>query len=224
MKKRNKTQKILIVLGCCCILAAAALYAVNRVRSAEAGKASAALTEEVSTLLRKAETAPAETESGASAETAASGDGETDPALGAETQPAAQEQAPAAVHVDGYDVVGILEIPALGLKLPVLQYWGYSDLRVSPCRYSGTPDGQMVILGHNYVEHFAGLHKLTEGDKVTFTAVDGTVWSYTVSRLETRGSRELQAIITGDDWDLTLFTCTYGGDKRVVVRCVRDRT
>jgi len=41
---------------------------------------------------------------------------------------------------------------------------------------------------------------------------------YTVSGVETLGGKDVAGMNAGD-WDLTLFTCTYGGAGRVVVRC-----
>jgi sortase A len=55
------------------------------------------------------------------------------------------------------------------------------------------------------------------GDTVTFEAVDGTVYQYVVSETEILSSNMYD--ILKEDWDLTLFTCTYGGTNRVVVRC-----
>jgi len=219
----------MIVLGCCCILAAAALYAYNAAQSAKAGESSAALTAQIETLITQQSDAPKETEAGKeeSSETdaaldAAKKSGGTETAA-AETASDAEAGAAKSVSVGGYDAVGVLSIPALSLQLPILRDWSYDNLKIAPCRYSGTPDGKMIILGHNYIQHFARLHNLKAGDEVTFTAVDGTVARYTVLRLETRDADELNEIITGTDWDLTLFTCTYSGNRRVVVRCVREK-
>ncbi|MCD8222105.1 MAG: hypothetical protein LUD07_07965, partial [Clostridiales bacterium] len=36
------------------------------------------------------------------------------------------------VTVDGYDYIGILTIPALGLELPVMADWDYTRLKIAP--------------------------------------------------------------------------------------------
>ena len=46
------------------------------------------------------------------------------------------------------------------------------------------------------------------------------VGRYTVAELETLGKYDVEEMTSGD-WDLTLFTCTYGGQSRVTVRCLR---
>jgi len=142
----------------------------------------------------------------------------TDPELGtpSDTQTDMTSQS-----IQGYDIIGSLSIPAIDRKLPVISQWSYPNLRAAPCRYSGTPDGQMVLLAHNYAKHFGHLKDLQKGDSVTFTDVSGKVYNYKVSKIETIDGYQLSSILSGKDWDLTLFTCTYGGKQRVVVRCIK---
>lgn len=126
------------------------------------------------------------------------------------------------VSVDGRDYVGVLEIPQLGLTLPVQNAWSEEAARVSPCRYRGTTyGGDLVIAGHNYLSHFGRLSELAPGARVSFTDVAGNVSEYEVSALETIDGHDVDAMLAGSDaWDLTLFTCTWGGVSRVTVRCV----
>jgi len=51
-------------------------------------------------------------------------------------------------EIDGEMYVGIISIPKLGIKLPVMSNWNYDNLKISPCRYSGTAyDGNLIIAG-----------------------------------------------------------------------------
>ena len=43
-----------------------------------------------------------------------------------------------AIEIDGYRYVGILEIPALEMKLPIMEEWDYTRLKISPCLYEGS--------------------------------------------------------------------------------------
>lgn len=128
------------------------------------------------------------------------------------------------VSVDGRDYVGVLEIPDLGLSLPVQDAWSDDAGRVSPCRYRGTAyAGDLVVAGHNYRSHFGRLSELAPGARVRFTDVAGNVFDYEVSTLETIDGHDVDAMLAGSDaWDLTLFTCTWGGASRVTVRCVME--
>lgn len=121
--------------------------------------------------------------------------------------------------IDGRNYIGVLDIPALELSLPIISEWSYDALQTAPCRYSGSAYlDNLVIAGHNYRSHFASLSQLQPGDTVTFTDMDGNVFSYAVSSLETLSSYAISDMTSGD-WDLTLFTCTVGGQSRLAIRC-----
>lgn len=120
----------------------------------------------------------------------------------------------------GAEWLGWLSIPSLELELPVQAEWSYLALKTSPCRYAGTPEAGLVIAAHNYEQHFARLNLLTAGDTVEFTDVSGTAHRYTVMQVETLAPTAVEEM-TGGDWNLTLFTCTYSGQARVTVRCVK---
>lgn len=115
--------------------------------------------------------------------------------------------------------IGILEIPALNLELPVISSWSYSSLRLSPCRYSGSAyKGNLVIAAHNYQSHFGGLRTLPEGSEVFFTDAVGNRFSYYVAVTEALTPWSVDDMTSGE-WPLTLFTCTLDSQNRVTVRC-----
>lgn len=126
------------------------------------------------------------------------------------------------VEVDGNFYIGILEIHALELSLPVISEWNDTRLKQAPCRYKGSVYlDNLIIAGHNYKKHFGGLKNLQIGDTITFTDMDEHCFSYTVTALEELDGTVIEAMESGD-WDLTLFTCTIGGKKRVTVRCKKN--
>lgn len=121
--------------------------------------------------------------------------------------------------VDGQEYVGKLEIPVLGLELPILSEWSYPGLRSAPCRYQGSVyQCNMIIAAHNYAAHFGNLKYLKQGDQLCFTDMDDNSFVYEVDCLEVLEPAEVEKMESGD-WDLTLFTCTIGGAARVTVRC-----
>ena len=123
--------------------------------------------------------------------------------------------------IDGRNYIGVLDIPALDLSFPIISGWSYDALQIAPCRYSGSAYlDNLVIAGHNYRSHFASLPQLQPGDTVTFTDMDGNVFFYEVSSLETLSPYAISDMTSGD-WDLTLFTCTVGGQSRLAIRCDR---
>ena len=115
--------------------------------------------------------------------------------------------------------IGILEIPALDLELPVISNWSYSSLKLAPCRYSGSAyKGDLVIAAHNYQSHFGGLRTLPEGSEVFFTDAVGNRFSYYVAVTEALTPWSVDDMTSGE-WPLTLFTCTLDSQNRVTVRC-----
>lgn len=122
-------------------------------------------------------------------------------------------------QVDGNLYIGLLEIPKLNLVLPVIDQCSEGNLKLAPCRYAGSvyePD--FVICAHNYTAHFGSLGSLGADDVVLFTDLDGSVFSYAVTSVEVLAPTEVEAM-TQSGWDLTLFTCTVGGQSRLAVRC-----
>ena len=66
------------------------------------------------------------------------------------------EQEMTATEIDGWEYIGCLSIPSIGLELPVMSEWSYAGLKVAPGRYSGsTYADNMVVCAHNYAKHFS---------------------------------------------------------------------
>jgi len=125
------------------------------------------------------------------------------------------------VQVAGNAYIGYLSIPKLGLELPVMADWSYKKLRKAPCHYSGGTDwDNLVIMAHNYRRHFGRLKELSPGDAVYFVDMDGESIHYEVVGLDVLSPRAVSEITSGN-YDLTLFTCTYGGQSRVALGCDR---
>lgn len=127
------------------------------------------------------------------------------------------------IVIDGNEYIGILEVPSLRLSLPVMKDWSYQKLKISPCRYSGSYNtDNLVVAGHNYARHFSPIKWIDIDSDVYFINVEGNVIHYTVTNVETLKPTQVKDMIKDDkDWDLTLFTCTTGGQTRCAVRCTR---
>ena len=127
--------------------------------------------------------------------------------------------------LDGAACIGVLEIPKIDLKLPVLSEWSYPLLKKAPCRYSGSAYlDNLVIAAHNYRTHFGKLKELETGDEVIFTDAAGNRFEYKVAAVEALTPQSVEDMTSGE-WALSLFTCTLDGKNRVTVRCeVAGRT
>lgn len=126
-----------------------------------------------------------------------------------------------AVEIDNNLYIGVLEIPFLGISLPVMEEWSYDGLKIAPCRYMGSAfQDNMIIAGHNYRFHFGGLRKLETGAEVIFTDTGDNRFEYQVTEVTYIDGSDVEGMEAGE-WDLTLFTCTLDSQRRVVVRCSR---
>lgn len=196
-----------INLGLLLLAAALFLAAYNRNESYQAQRQSDVVLEEMSQALEQtvpAQTVPRQTEP---------------PELPEAMEEPQREMPVRTIH--GRDYIGVLTIPALELELPVLSQWDYTNLRIAPCRYEGSVyNGSLILCAHNYSSHFGRLKSLREGDVVQFTDMDDNVYTYQVVGLETLSPTDVEGMESGD-WDLTLFTCTVGGQSRVTVRLER---
>ena len=194
---KNKLGTLCMILGTVLILAALSLFLWNRREADQAAEAVETILPQVVERI---------------AETAAEAPAPPDP-----FDPTMTE-----TEIDGYLYIGYLSIPALGLELPVMSDWDYTRLTIAPCRYSGsTKTDDLVIAAHNYARHFGGLSGLSGGEEIYFVDMDNVVSSYTVVCVEILSPTAVEEMTNGE-YDLSLYTCTYGGRSRVTVRC--DRT
>lgn len=125
------------------------------------------------------------------------------------------------VNIDGYDYIGYLSIPYFDLELPIMDTWSEDRLCRAPCLQFGSPlTDDAVIAGHNYKKHFLALHSIEEGEYLTFTTMTGYVIEYGVAEVRIIDPTNVSAV-TDSDFDLILYTCTSGGQARVIVCCNR---
>jgi sortase A len=203
---RGKRGLALILAGVFCLLAAAGFYAYNVWDADRAGQTAA---EGLSAVAMQIESARAEAHTQPETRLPAS-------------VPQEVKQMPA-VETDGRLYVGVVEIPSLGLTLPVLSEWSYANLKIAPCRYAGSCyTDDLVLCAHNYRSHFNALRWVDMGEEVYFTTADGESFRYVIVNRETLDPDETEYLTDpAADWDLTLFTCYVGGATRCVIRCER---
>lgn len=124
----------------------------------------------------------------------------------------------------GYEVIGVVALPDLGLSLPVLADYTQDLLAVAPCRYTddlALEPGQLVVAGHNYRTHFGRLGELAPGSRITWKNLDGVTYTYTVTEVTEIDAGDREALEQGD-WDLTLFTCDVTRTRRILVRAALE--
>lgn len=125
------------------------------------------------------------------------------------------------VNIDGNDYIGYISIPAFELEMPIMADWSMEKLQTAPCLQYGSPlTNDAVIAGHNYKQHFRALHEIEAGETVTFTDMNGYSIEYAVQEVKTIDPRSVYEVIDSE-YDLILYTCTIGGQTRVIACCDR---
>lgn len=124
------------------------------------------------------------------------------------------------VEEQGKVYIGVLELPSLNLKLPILRNCTDENLKLAPCRFFGDiyQEEPTVFAAHNYPKFFGNLKYLKKNDLIYFRKLDGQRSRYKVREIEEIEGTDVEGM-TETDYDLTLFTCNYAKDKRITVRC-----
>ena len=189
----------MMILGTALIFGALALFLYNYREQEEAGEVSAAAMPQIVEVIRQRQEQP---------------ENQTEP-----VHKYVEERRMEPVTVDGNEYVGFVGIPTLEKELPIYSQWSYHNLKYAPCGYWGDMYTQdLVVMAHNYDTHFGGLADLRAGDTVTITDMNAVTFTYEVVAVEALDPYATEDMLSGD-YDLTLFTCTYGGRSRVTVRC-----
>ena len=218
-RRRRFSGTFILTLGMLLLLAAAILTSLNFIEDGQAGEAAGNALEQLLLTERDARDAARRASSETSDEPAAESSGLTlDPVYLNDNTSTPEGEMPV-IEIDGYDYIGVLQIPSLDLTLPVISDWSYPALQIAPCRYEGSAyDGGMVIAGHNFDSHFGKLSQLEPGDEIRFVDLSGNTFTYAVAETEVLEATAIEEMVTGG-WDLTLFTCTLSGQTRFTVRC-----
>ena len=100
--------------------------------------------------------------------------------------------------IDGYEYIGILEIPSESLTLPVMSKWDYDRLKIAPCRFTGSYySNDLVICGHNYSKHFSPIKWMDIGEDIYFINVEGLTIHYIVVNRETLQPTDVDLMVCG---------------------------
>lgn len=211
MKGKTRMGNILLAAGALFLTAALLLTGSNLYETYQAGQASERLFQEV---FSRIESQSQDADSLSQAVLAGGEEETPEYLLNPEMEMPVEE-------IEGNGYIGLLEIPALGLSLPVMSEWSYQNLKLAPCRYSGSAyTGNFTIAGHNYSTHFGPIGGLNAGDSITFTDMQGNRFAYEVQVVETLEATAVEDMV-GEGWDLTLFTCDLSGESRITVRCLK---
>lgn len=188
----NKFSKYLIILGILCILLSITLYIKNKYQELDTGKKSKEMLDIIETKINVSD-----------------------------KEEIKSNTEDLVLNISGYDYIGVISIPSLNIKLPIMRETDYDRLAISPCKYYGNINtNDLVLCAHDYVNQFGKISNLKEDDIIIITDVLGNNYVYKVVLTEELNPTDITNMIESP-FDLTLYTCSYGALKRITVRCNR---
>ena len=128
----------------------------------------------------------------------------------------------------GFNAIGTIEIPKTGVSYPVLEYpptvkkLETAITVVFPENAVLNTVGNVVLVGHNYRngQFFSNNKKLTNGDKIYITDLNGDKVTYIVYKVYQTGVNDTSSYNRDTDGkrEITLSTCTdASNDQRIIV-------
>ena len=125
----------------------------------------------------------------------------------------------------GYKVVGIIEIPKVNIKYPILNKTNDDAMQYSITKFSGgevNSVGNFVVAGHNYLDGsmFGKVKQLEIGDKIKLTDLYNSTVTYEIFDIYSVYPNDTSIIESVDrnSREVTLITCTKGHVERLITK------
>ncbi len=125
----------------------------------------------------------------------------------------------------GYQVVGIIEIPKINIKYPILSETNEDSIQYSITKFAGediNSIGNFVVAGHNYLDGsmFGKVKQLEIGDEIKLTDLYNNTISYEIFDIYSVNPNDTSVIksVKEDSREVTLITCTKGHIERLITR------
>ena len=129
------------------------------------------------------------------------------------------------LEYNGYNVVGIINIPKLGIEFPILDITNDDSMKVSVTKFWGNnvnDIGNFTIVGHNNLDGtmFSNTKKLKIGDEIVLTDFSGKTLKYRIFDKYIIEPNDVSCTesVNKDQREVTLITCTNGRRNRLVIK------
>lgn len=129
------------------------------------------------------------------------------------------------LEYNGYNVVGVINIPKLGIEFPILDITNDDSMKVSVTKFWGNnvnDIGNFTIVGHNNLDGtmFSNTKKLKIGDEIILTDLSGETLKYKIFDKYIIEPNDVSCTesVNKDQREVTLITCTNGRKNRLVIK------
>lgn len=125
----------------------------------------------------------------------------------------------------GYKVVGIIEIPKIDIKYPILNKTNDDAMQYAITKFFGgeiNSIGNFVMAGHNYLDGsmFGKVKQLELGDEIKLTDLYNNTVTYEIFDIYSTDPNDTKIInsVKENTKEITLITCTNGHINRLITK------
>lgn len=136
-----------------------------------------------------------------------------------------KEQKEVQVEYKGYNVVGIISIPAIGIEYPILDTTNEKTMKVAITKFWGNDVnelGNFTMAGHNNKDGtmFGKTKRLNIGDKIEMTDLTGRIIEYEIFDQYLIDPDDVSCVksVKENTREVTLITCANGRSNRLITK------
>ena len=125
----------------------------------------------------------------------------------------------------GYKVEGIIEIPKINIKYPIIDHTNEETMKVSITKFWGPQAneiGNYTVAGHNNKDGtmFGKTKYLQIGDKIKLTNLKNKIIEYEIFKIYSIDPDDVSCVesVENGTREITLITCTNGHKNRLVTK------
>ena len=125
----------------------------------------------------------------------------------------------------GYKIEGIIEIPKINIKYPIIDHTNEETMKVSITKFWGPQAneiGNYTVAGHNNKDGtmFGKTKYLQIGDKIKLTNLKNETIEYEIFKIYSIDPDDVSCVesVENGTREITLITCTNGHKKRLVTK------
>ena len=125
----------------------------------------------------------------------------------------------------GYKVEGIIEIPKINIKYPIIDHTNEETMKVSITKFWGPQAneiGDYTVAGHNNKDGtmFGKTKYLQIGDKIKLTNLKNETIEYEIFKIYSIDPDDVSCVesVENGTREITLITCTNGHKNRLVTK------
>ena len=125
----------------------------------------------------------------------------------------------------GYKIEGIIEIPKINIKYPIIDHTNEETMKVSITKFWGPQAneiGNYTVAGHNNKDGtmFGKTKYLQIGDKIKLTNLKNETLEYEIFKIYSIDPDDVSCVesVENGTREITLITCTNGHKNRLVTK------